>query len=172
MITRRAGHACEICGAGEDRPASRGLEAHKRWAYDEHTSTQTLRRLICLRSDCHLSTHLGFANVTGRAAQAISHLRQVTGMSDARVSSHVNGANTLWTERSRHTWTLDLTKLTAAGVTLRHPEHAKDRPDVARSTESRCGDDRQQEIGLVGGSAVQGDLVVVDVRRSIQRVIV
>ena len=34
MITRRAGHRCEICGAGQDRAAGQWLEAHERWAYD------------------------------------------------------------------------------------------------------------------------------------------
>lgn len=132
MITRRAGQACEVCGARKDPAVSRWLEAHERWAYDEHTSTQTLRRLICLCSDCHLSTHLGFANVTGRTAQALAHLRKVTGMTEAQLSRHVHHAETAWTNRSRRTWTLDLSMLTEAGVTLARPEAAADRPSAAR----------------------------------------
>ena len=50
MITRRAGDACEICGAGEDREQQHWLEAHERWAYDDASGVQTLRRLICLCS--------------------------------------------------------------------------------------------------------------------------
>lgn len=66
MIYSRAGHRCEACHAPLDRTAGRQLEAHERWAYDDVTGVQALRRLICL-CNCHLSTHLGFANVTGRA---------------------------------------------------------------------------------------------------------
>lgn len=121
MITRRAGQKCEACGAGEDRAARRWLEAHERWAYDERTGVQALRRLICLCSACHLSTHMGYANVTGRADEAFAHLRAVTGMDDAEAWRHVYAANDTWTARSRRNWTLDLSMLTDAGVTLARP---------------------------------------------------
>lgn len=104
---------------------------HERWAYDDRTGVQALRRLICLCSACHLSTHLGYANVTGRADQALAHLRAVTGMTDAEASRHVDAAGELWTNRSARVWTLDLTMLTDAGVTLTRPEKATDRPAVA-----------------------------------------
>ena len=93
MITRRAGERCEACGACEDRTVKRWLEAHERWAYDEQSGVQALRRLICLCSACHLSTHLGYANVTGRADQALAYLRAVNGMTEAEVSHHVRVAN-------------------------------------------------------------------------------
>lgn len=131
MIIRRAGQKCEACGAGEDRTVRRWLEAHERWAYDDRTGVQALRRLICLCSDCHLSTHLGYANVTGRADQALAHLRAVTGMADAEVDRHVDAAGELWKRRSARVWTLDLTMLTEAGVTLARPAKAADRPAAA-----------------------------------------
>ncbi len=134
MITRRAGQRCEVCGAVEDRPAQRWLEAHERWAYDEHTGVQALRRLICLCSPCHLSTHMGYANVTGRADQALAHLRQVTGMTEAEARRHVHSAGDRWTARSRRTWALDLTMLTNAGVTLARPD-TPDRRRVAAQRE-------------------------------------
>lgn len=131
MITRRAGHRCEICGAGEDPASGRRLEAHERWAYDVRNRVQTLRRLICLCSSCHLTTHIGFANVTGRADEALAHLREVTGMSHDEVACHIDTANATWTARSALAWTLDVSMLTAAGVTLARPEKAADRPAVA-----------------------------------------
>jgi hypothetical protein len=134
MITRRAGHRCEICGAAEDRVTGRWLEAHERWAYHDATGVQALCRLICLCSDCHLTTHLGYANVTGRAGHALAHLRQVTGMTDEQVRRHVQAANNLWITRSRRIWTLDLSILTTAGVTLRRPDPAAERPTVAERT--------------------------------------
>ncbi|WP_374210132.1 DUF5710 domain-containing protein [Pseudonocardia sp. McavD-2-B] len=90
MILGRAGHRCEACGATADRDAQRWLEAHERWSYDDRTRTQTLRRLICLCSPCHSSTHIGYANVTGRADEALAHLRHVTGMTDQQTARHVD----------------------------------------------------------------------------------
>ncbi|MDQ2709361.1 MAG: DUF5710 domain-containing protein [Actinomycetota bacterium] len=131
MITRRAGQRCEICDRPEDRDTRRRLEAHERWAYDDATGVQALRRLICLCSDCHLSTHLGYANVTGQADQALAHLATITGMTDTEISRHVQAAGDLWVARSRRNWTLDLTMLTAAGVTLAQPESAAARAVTA-----------------------------------------
>jgi len=131
MIYRRAGDRCEVCGAPLDRAAGRRLEAHERWHFDDATGVQALRRLICLCNDCHLSTHLGFANVTGRADQALAHLRAVTGMTHAETSRRVQDAGDLWTARSRRVWTLDLIMLTDAGVTLARPESAARRRAVA-----------------------------------------
>lgn len=131
MILRRAGHACEACGAREDRAARRWLEAHERWFYDERAGVQILRRLICLCSRCHLVTHFGYASVTGRSEEAFTHLRVVTGMTLAEAFDHVRAAEELWVERSQRVWELDLSMLTDAGVTLRRPEPAADRPAAA-----------------------------------------
>jgi hypothetical protein len=132
MITRRAGHRCEICRRPEDRDQRRWLEAHERWAYDERTGVQALRRLICLCSECHLSTHMGFANVTGRTDQAIAHLQVVTGMTDAEADDHIADAARRWAEQSGRTWALDLSILTDAGVTLAPPDEPAARAETAR----------------------------------------
>lgn len=127
MVYSRARQHCEACGAEPDRNVGRQLEAHERWAYDDRTCVQTLRRLICLCNDCHLSTHLGFANVTGRADQALAHLSAVTGMTAAEVSRHVQAAGDLWALRSDRGWRLELSMLTDAGVTLApSPEKANE----------------------------------------------
>ncbi|MBN9096845.1 MAG: hypothetical protein J0I49_01815 [Pseudonocardia sp.] len=131
MITRRAQRRCEACGAEEDRTVQRWLEAHERWAYDERAGVQALRRLICLCSDCHLSTHFGYANITGRADQALTHLRRVTGMTEHEIDRHVHAAGELWTRRSARAWELDLSMLTDAGVTLARPDKAAEQADAA-----------------------------------------
>ncbi len=74
MITNRAGHRCEICQRGQDRESRRWLEAHERWAYDDSTNLQALRRLICLCTDCHTTTHFGLATINGKDAEAFKHL--------------------------------------------------------------------------------------------------
>ena len=137
MILARAGQQCEACGAGEDRSVRRWLEAHERWAYDEPTGTQTLRRLICLCSACHLVTHFGHANVTGRTYEALMHLRAATGWSEERAWAHIDAAGDLWQKRSTRVWRLDLSMLTTAGVALRSAESASDRADTAHQTLSR-----------------------------------
>ena len=133
MVTRRAEQRCEACACEEDRDRQRWLEVHERWHYDDANLTQTLRRLICLCSDCHQTTHLGLANIRGHAGEALAHLRAVTGMTSAEVTHHVDAANQLWTARSRRIWTLDLTMLTAAGVTIvRPPTPAERQRDAER----------------------------------------
>ncbi|GGL48385.1 DUF5710 domain-containing protein [Planomonospora parontospora] len=132
MITRRAGHRCEACGRGEDRATGRWLEAHERWAYDPATRTQTLKRLLCLCTDCHMATHMGLADIQGKGAQARAHLQAVTGMSSIRARAHIDAAFTQWRTRSAATWRLDLSILTDAGVTLAPPPEAAARTHQAQ----------------------------------------
>ena len=56
MITARAGHACEVCGATPDPAAKTWLEAHERWTFDPATRVQRLGRLICLCTPYHTVT--------------------------------------------------------------------------------------------------------------------
>lgn len=134
MITERAGQRCEACGATADREAKRWLEAHERWTFDEAARTQTLKRLICLCTDCHTVTHFGLAQVRGVEAQAFAHLVTVTGMTETQARRHVRDAFALWEKRSALTWSLDLGMLTNAGITLAPPPGAGARADVAEQT--------------------------------------
>lgn len=131
MIIRRAGMRCEVCATTEDREVERWLEVHERWAYDSSTGVQRLRRLICLCSDCHRVTHYGYAQVSGREAEAFTHLTAVTGMTAVAAHEHIDTAFARWQERSSCTWSLDLSILTAAGVTIRRPPAAPARRDIA-----------------------------------------
>jgi hypothetical protein len=128
MVVSRAGDRCEVCGADGDRAAQRWLEVHERWTYDDATRVQALHRLICLCTDCHRSTHFGLANIRGLAPLARAHLLAVTGMSQTEASSHIRAAFDLWQQRSRHTWTLDLSLLTDAEIELSPPPTAGARP--------------------------------------------
>lgn len=127
MITRRAGLRCEVCGRGEDRERQRWLEAHERWSYDEAARVQTLRRLVCLCTDCHTATHIGLAGLQGNGQAAEAHLAAVTGLSPRDVERHVNDAFSVWRARSAVNWTLDLSILIEAGITLRRPPTAAER---------------------------------------------
>lgn len=134
MITARAGHRCEICGSTQDRETKRWLEAHERWVFDDVARVQTLKRLICLCTDCHTVTHFGYAQVRGIEAQAFAHLMKVTNKTETEARRHVNDAFALWKQRSQIVWSLDLGILTNAGITLSPPPEAKDRARVAEAT--------------------------------------
>ncbi|MGW7532550.1 DUF5710 domain-containing protein [Amycolatopsis sp. NPDC054798] len=131
MLLRRAQSRCEACRRSEDRDAKRWLEAHERWSFDSATRTQKLVRLICLCTDCHQATHYGLAQVRGRDAAAFMHLRTVTGMGEQAAREHVREAFEVWRFRSRTSWSLDLTMLTDAGITLAEPPRAHDRGAIA-----------------------------------------
>ncbi|MEU0543869.1 UvrD-helicase domain-containing protein [Nocardia sp. NPDC005978] len=131
MVNARAGHRCEVCGRDRDGAARRWLEAHERWVFDDATGVQHLRRIILLCTDCHQTTHFGFAQVSGRASHAFDHLRSVTGMSEAQARQHVAEAFALWQVRSVREWTLDLTILTDAGIGLAEPPSPAHRAAIA-----------------------------------------
>jgi hypothetical protein len=130
-ILRRAGFRCETCGTPEDHAAAQWLDVHERWHYDDHRGVQTLRRLIAVCKPCHLVTHFGYANVTGRTDEAFAHLRAITGMSETQARAHIRSAEEVWIKRSARVWHLDLNVLTGVGVTVRRPEAAANRPAAA-----------------------------------------
>jgi hypothetical protein len=134
MVTRRAGSRCEVCGATRDVGLKRWLEVHERWTYDDATATQRLERLICLCTGCHEATHFGRAELTGRRDAALSHLMAVRQCDRAAAEAHVNEAFRVWQLRSARAWELDLSMLTAAGITPAPPPGAGDRAAVAEQT--------------------------------------
>ncbi|WIM93135.1 DUF5710 domain-containing protein [Actinoplanes oblitus] len=134
MIVTRAGGRCEVCHAGPDPSAKVWLEAHERWTFDAASRVQRLGRLICLCTPCHTVTHFGLAGLRGRDREAFSHLVAVTGMTEAQAREHVEDAFRQWRERSRITWSLDLSMLTDAGITLAPPPEPGQRAAIADDT--------------------------------------
>jgi Domain of unknown function (DUF5710) len=134
MITNRAGRRCEICHRGEDRESRRWLEAHERWAYDDKTKVQTLRRLICLCTDCHTATHFGLASLNGKDGEAFRHLCAVTGLPAKEVEGQIHAAFELWAGRSIIEWKLDLSILIDAGINIMQLPSARQRANVADQT--------------------------------------
>jgi hypothetical protein len=131
MIVSRASQRCEICRRPADRTAGRWLEAHERWAYDTAARVQSLRRLICVCTDCHEVTHYGLATIKGRDSQALSHLCAVAGISRQEAELHVEAAFEVWHTRSLTSWDLNLSMLTGVGVTVKRPPRADERGRVA-----------------------------------------
>ncbi len=131
MVNNRARHRCEVCGRGKDPGTRRWLEAHERWAYDNATHVQSLRRIILLCTDCHQTTHFGFAQVSGNESHALAHLMRITGMTANQAQQHIDDAFRLWNRRSNRNWTLDLSILTGAGLSIAPPPDAAERVHVA-----------------------------------------
>lgn len=140
LVITRAGRRCEACRRGEDRDQGRWLEAHERWQFDAAGRRQILRRLVCLCTGCHSTTHFGLAQLRGEAGQALAHLCAVTGMSRRDAEQHVSAAFAEWEQRSEITWDLDLSMLTTAGITLARPvATANERPEAAAQALIRQG---------------------------------
>jgi len=134
MVYGRAANKCEACGISKNPAAGIWMEAHERWAYDDATGIQRLTRLVCLCSPCHRATHFGFAQVSGRAEEALQQLMDVNDWDRPTASRHVDAAGRRWTQRSRLDWKLDLTMLTTAGVRLAEPPEAQQRRTTAEKT--------------------------------------
>jgi hypothetical protein len=130
MITNRADQRCEVCQRGQDREARRWLEAHERWAYDDSNNVQALRRLICLCTDCHTTTHFGLASINGKSTEALKHLYTVTGLPADQASQHIDAAFVFWRRRSTITWDLDLNILIKANIIVTKRPSATERADL------------------------------------------
>lgn len=131
MIINRAGRRCELCHRGEDRDSRRWLEVHERWAYDDKARVQALRRLICLCTDCHTTTHFGLASLNGKDGEAFEHLCAVTCLPEDEAERQIDAAFELWQTRSLAEWKLDLSILVNAGITVTKPPSARERANAA-----------------------------------------
>ena len=122
-VYTRANMQCELCGNRANPAEKLWLEAHERWHYDPHTTTQTLKRLMCICTLCHLATHFGYARISGRERTAFNHLRHVTGMGVEETHHHILEAEELWLIRNHTQWTVNLDLLTNLGITTMTNQH-------------------------------------------------
>jgi len=119
---RWAGWHCEICGqSGKDQGYKWPVECHEVWSYDDENHIQKLDRLISLCPLCHKVKHYGRTfNVEGHegALAALKRMMWVNGWKMKDAQAHVSEAFSIWEKRSHHVWTLDLSFLKEAGVSL------------------------------------------------------
>jgi hypothetical protein len=81
-----------------------------------------------------VATHFGRAELTGRRGAALNHLMAVRRCDLAAAEAHIREAVRVWQLRSARAWELDLSMLTAAGITPAPPPGAGDRAAVAGRT--------------------------------------
>ena len=110
---------CEACGVDAVAAGSR-LECHERWEY--RPPVQKLVRLVALCRDCHLATHIGFAEKIGKGVEAMAHLRKVTGMTSAEAEEHTRNAIEVCRRRSWESWCIDCSLLTRSGFKVKDEE--------------------------------------------------
>lgn len=106
-VRARAGGVCECC----ERKMN-GLEAHERWDFDCVSGVQRLVGIEALCKPCHRATHIGLADKLGMGQAARAHLRRVNSWSASHVEQHIADAFALFHERSKRSWTLDISLIT------------------------------------------------------------
>lgn len=98
-----ADHQCEICGAKGK------LHCHEVWHYDEAAAKATLFELEAVCENCHLAKHMGYANIQGKAAEALSHLMKVNGWSELQAETHIREAYAIWNRRNKvRNWQVEM----------------------------------------------------------------
>lgn len=98
---------CAYC-----RTEQKTLELHEEWFYDDKKRVQRLVSLKPICSKCHLSKHLGYARVIGRADEALAQLATVNGWTARQTEEYSSRAFALWESRSSTTYELDVSYLT------------------------------------------------------------
>ena len=100
-----ASHKCEICGR------KGRLECHEIWNYDDVHYIQKLTKMIALCSDCHSAKHIGLARIRGKYEKTTKHLSKINKISIEDVALYIEVQFEIWSKRSAHKWTLDISAL-------------------------------------------------------------
>ena len=131
-VYSRINYTCECCLRNcikEKIP----IEAHERWEYDYSTHTQKLVRIIGLCKPCHLTTHIGFAKISGREEEALEHLKQVRNFNLEELKEHVDIAYAVWIERNQFDWELDLNLIMSNGFKIINPIDKENRKNISQN---------------------------------------
>lgn len=118
-IYKNAKYKCEIC---RGRGSVRMVVAHERWAYDDALKMQTLVSIdsLCPKCSCVTSIHKG-SNIW----LFKKHLMKVNDWPESMADSHIESSLSLWNERSKIGWDIDMTHLLTLGIALSAETRAK-----------------------------------------------
>ena len=98
---------CAVC----KRPRLKRPEAHEIFEYDDETSIQRLKEIICICSSCHMSKHYGLSQIRGKETEVQKHMMKVNSCTKSEIQKHVRKSFKVWEKRSQKDWNLDLTYL-------------------------------------------------------------
>lgn len=130
IVYNRIDYICECCKIN-CLESKIPIEAHERWSYDYTTRTQKLERIIGLCKLCHQSTHIGFAKINGKEAEALEHLKKVRNFNFEELKEHVDIAYAIWRERNQYVWALDLGLITSNGYEIVKPVETSERKNIS-----------------------------------------
>jgi len=114
QVYNLADYHCRICGGqGKQHP----VEAHEFWLYDDAAETQRLTDVMALCPMCHSVQHFGRV-IPAHQDRVLKHMAKVNNwsMDDVRVMIEISFEQ--WAYRSRHSWRLDISSLSAWGFDL------------------------------------------------------
>jgi hypothetical protein len=130
FVQERSGQLCEICGNpsivrdGGGKQTQRAVDCHEIWVYDDGLALQTLAGLIGLCTRCHEVKHAGLASTKGPQAMGRVY-SQLCAVNPGWVNRpevaewYVKAEMGMWSIRSDHGWSQDLSWLTLAlGIEL------------------------------------------------------
>ncbi len=117
-VYNRVNYICECCKINVKNTNNLRLEAHERWYYDDNTRTQKLMRLVALCNLCHQSTHMGLARIRRKEDESKLHLQKVRNFTENECEVHISNAFSIWNERNKYTWKLDLSLITNNNIEL------------------------------------------------------
>jgi hypothetical protein len=118
-VYERVNYVCECCLINTKESNENGnLEAHERWEYDDVNKIQTLKRIVALCHQCHQTTHIGLAGIKGKKDEAVAHLKKVRNFTDVECEIHIKNAFSLWSERNKYNWDLDLSLIENNNIKL------------------------------------------------------
>jgi hypothetical protein len=107
-----ANNQCEICGdVGKNQGVNHNVECHEIWEYDDLNKIQKLIGLISLCPYCHKTKHAGLAQMNGEENIVINQLIKVNNITRKDAIDYINDSFTIWRERSKHEWTLNISVL-------------------------------------------------------------
>ncbi len=120
-IFTRAGYRCEIClengfEQGHDHPA----ELHEVFQYDDVRGTQKLTALLCLCPNCNAVKQIELSRAKGDDSfqSAMAQLNKVNAWNSLQGQTYYQHAYSIWQERSKKVWQLNLDLLAGTGFKL------------------------------------------------------
>lgn len=99
-----ANDTCSACG--EAAPGGKHMVCDEVWSYDEQHAVATLTGMRILCPACDHARHFARAAQLGRAADALSTLARVNGITEQEARAIQKRAHDLWERRSRLAWTV------------------------------------------------------------------
>jgi 5-methylcytosine-specific restriction endonuclease McrA len=104
----KANNLCEICGGVS---ATRALDCHEVWEYDDINHIQKLIRFIALCNRCHEVKHIGKAQIDGNFDRAQEWFKEINNFTNLSTTLYIVEAFDLWAARSQYQWQIDISIL-------------------------------------------------------------